>query len=213
MNNEILYDQFKLSVINLYNLYINIYNNHLEGKVLQKKDHEYLVKAYLEKDYEQVLTVFEDRVDAIENYDLKEAISVSGKRYHDYDVENIKKAIKKISTDDINIIKSVLRAVVEGPFFPDWEFHTLFGLNRNDVRKIMEEWPRLEDENENISLAINNAFNNLLFYPHRKDDSINDYIQISKKALKKKYNEWKELTTFNNNREGNSSSEYFKNIR
>ena len=35
-----------------------------------------------------------------------------------------------LSAHDHKIIAEALSAAAEGPFFPDWEFHTLFGLER-----------------------------------------------------------------------------------
>jgi hypothetical protein len=47
-----------------------------------------------------------------------------------------------------------------GPFFPEWEFSTLFGLERAEVRAIADAWPVIADR-EKTEVAINNALNNL----------------------------------------------------
>lgn len=63
-----------------------------------------------------------------------------------------------------------LRAVVDGPYIPDWEFSTLMGLSRNEARSILaldqssygvEEWD-----------AVLNAANNLAGYPHGKEREV-----------------------------------------
>lgn len=77
--------------------------------------------------------------------------------------------------DDAEVIRQCLWAAVDGPFFPDWEFHALFGLDRTEVRRIAEHWPDWVDEHEQ-NLAINNALNNLLGYPHDQWDVWHDYI-------------------------------------
>ncbi len=41
---------------------------------------------------------------------------------------------EKLSETDKAVIGQALRAAADGPFFPDREFHTLFGLERSDVR-------------------------------------------------------------------------------
>ena len=46
--------------------------------------------------------------------------------------------------DDIKMIGQCLRAAVDGPFFPDREFSTLFGFSRDELRHIADRWP---DEN------------------------------------------------------------------
>jgi hypothetical protein len=46
-----------------------------------------------------------------------------------------------LSSVDKEILGQALRASVDGPFFPDWEFHILFGLERSEVRAIAATWP------------------------------------------------------------------------
>ena len=58
------------------------------------------------------------------------------------------------------VVKECLRAAVESPFFPDWEFGTIFGLQRDDVRKVLLSWPELDEADETVVLAINNAMQN-----------------------------------------------------
>ena len=70
----------------------------------------------------------------------------------------------KLSDDDVRILGECLRACVEGPFFPDWEFQTLFGLERSEVAEIAQEWPH--SRHVNSFIAVNNALANLLGYPH-----------------------------------------------
>ena len=62
-----------------------------------------------------------------------------------------------------------LHAAADGPFFPDGEFHTLFGLDRSEVRKIADEWPKCSASAEDVTTAVNNSLNNLLGYPHSED--------------------------------------------
>ena len=62
-----------------------------------------------------------------------------------------------------------LRAASDGPFFPDWEFHTLFGLERDQVRRIAAAVPDIDDSSEEVELAINNAMAHLTGYPHRQE--------------------------------------------
>ena len=63
------------------------------------------------------------------------------------------------------LIGKCLRAAADGPFFPDWEFQTLFGLDRGEVRNVADMWPELDPTNNDVILAINNALNMLQMYP------------------------------------------------
>lgn len=38
------------------------------------------------------------------------------------------------------LVRRCLAASVDGPFFPDWEFETLFGLTRDEVREVLDAW-------------------------------------------------------------------------
>jgi hypothetical protein len=66
------------------------------------------------------------------------------------------------------VISECLRAASDGPFFPESEFHTLFGLQRAQVRDIAAAAPHIDDSQEDVALAINNALANLLSYPHHQ---------------------------------------------
>ena len=46
--------------------------------------------------------------------------------------------LDSLSDMDKAIVGQALRAAADGPFFPDWEFHTLFGLERSEVRAIAD---------------------------------------------------------------------------
>lgn len=79
-----------------------------------------------------------------------------------------------LSKADSAVIAGCLNAAVHGPFFPEWEFHTLFGLTRAEVDTVLTNWPDLPDTAPHgyespldfQEQAINNTMNNLLGYPH-----------------------------------------------
>jgi hypothetical protein len=86
--------------------------------------------------------------------------------------------------DDLNekereVVRECLQAAVEGPFFPDWEFHTLFGLEREEVKTVLKSWPKLNEADETVQLAINNSLNNLLGYPHGCEEEWPQFISVS----------------------------------
>ncbi|MUM22003.1 hypothetical protein FZI91_09845 [Mycobacterium sp. CBMA271] len=76
---------------------------------------------------------------------------------------------------DAGVILECLWATVSGPFFEDWEFETLMGFGRDEIRRIAESWPTAEDDRAQ-RIAVNNALNNLLSYPHNRWDVWHDYI-------------------------------------
>lgn len=88
-----------------------------------------------------------------------------------------------ISDSDGTLVGQALRAAVDGPFFPDWEFQTLFGLTRSEVRAVADAWPNVEWSRTEVVLAVNNALNNLLGYPHGQDSVWSEWISVSPREL------------------------------
>ena len=99
--------------------------------------------------------------------------------------------IKNLSKIEWDIIYQCLEAAVDGPFFPDWEFHTLFGLTRREVEQIVENWAIVDKDSSQAVLAINNSLNNLLGYPHKCDREWDDFISVDRKELRTIYSKWK----------------------
>ncbi len=94
-----------------------------------------------------------------------------------------------------DVVRQCLRAAVEGPFFPEWEFHTIFGLERSEVNGVLLSWPELDEGDEKVVRAINNSFNNLLGYPARnKQDIWPDFISVSFIELARIFDKWKHRT-------------------
>ena len=86
------------------------------------------------------------------------------------------------------IVYECLQAVVRGPFFEDWEFHSLFGIERKEVQSILESWPNVDESEEIVGLAINNALGNLLYYPHGRKDELKSLVSVSIDELESIFN-------------------------
>jgi hypothetical protein len=71
-----------------------------------------------------------------------------------------------MTAGDIETIRICLRAAVDGPYFGEWEFQTLMGVTRGEMRAVLAAWPSDSPEQ---ALAVNNALNNLLGYPHNRE--------------------------------------------
>ena len=85
--------------------------------------------------------------------------------------------------EDRKIIGECLQATVDGPFFPEWEFETLFGLSRTEVAEISSVWPNLDKTNPRVDLAVNNALGNLAGYPHGQEDIWEKFISVPPSRL------------------------------
>lgn len=95
-----------------------------------------------------------------------------------------------VEPEDSEIIRQCLIAAVDGPFFPDWEFHTLFGFERDEIRRIAHRWPDWHDDNEK-SVAVGNTLNNLLGYPHDRWDLWHDYVSVPSAEVARVYARWR----------------------
>ena len=100
-------------------------------------------------------------------------------------------AIDDCETNEQKIIFECLRASVKGPFFDDGEFDTIFGLSREDVQHVIDNWHN-DKSSENVILAINNSMNNLLGYPHGKQRYWRDYISVTSEELSRIFAKWRQ---------------------
>lgn len=90
-----------------------------------------------------------------------------------------------LSSSEIETVRRALKATVEGSFFPDWEFETLIGVDRGTVRQVHEAWPRLTVDQDEFSCAVIGSMNNLIGYPHGKDDELAAYVPEGRSAIQK----------------------------
>jgi hypothetical protein len=91
------------------------------------------------------------------------------------------------------IIFECLHAAVNGPFFPEWEFHTLSGLERQEIMQVAEMCPNIDDSNEQVNLAIHNSIGNLPGYPHGEENAWQKFISVSREEVEKVFQKWCEL--------------------
>ena len=98
--------------------------------------------------------------------------------------------LTELSIDERRVVLECLRASAEGPFFPEWEFSTLFGIARPDLVRIVEAWPEIDERTEEVQLAINNSMNNLLGYPHACEDAWPQFLSVPRSEVERIYAKW-----------------------
>lgn len=94
--------------------------------------------------------------------------------------------VQTLNEEERQLVRQCLVAAVDGPFFPDWEFSSLFGFERDEVRRVLAEWPFASNP-EDQWLAVNSTMNNLLGYPHHQDDRLADYTSVGRDDLDRLY--------------------------
>ena len=95
------------------------------------------------------------------------------------------------SASDFQAFRVSLIAAARGPFFPDWEFSTLFGLERSEVGAIADSFSAATPLIGNVALALNNAMNNLLGYPHGQDEAWAQWLSVTPVELQAIYSHWR----------------------
>ena len=102
-----------------------------------------------------------------------------------------------LTAKQIKIIGECLHAAAYGPFFPLREFATLFGLEREEVAEVSDEWPVVVKSHTNLQTAVNNSLNHLLAYPIKNKDQWGEYISVDRKDLVQVYAAWRGKPTPN----------------
>ncbi len=105
-----------------------------------------------------------------------------------------------LTDEERDVVYQCLCCISSGSVIPDWEFHTLFGVEFVELQKIVARWPDLDDSDIVTRLAINNSMNNLLGYPHEMAvEEWSQHISVSKPEVARIFRKWR----------GDSSSSYF----
>ena len=100
-------------------------------------------------------------------------------------------SLQALNDQEKRVVFECLRAAVEGPFFPDWEFHILFGLHRHEVAQVAAAVPDIDDADERVSLAINSAMCNLLGYPHGQAGAWRQFISVPESEVRQIFERWR----------------------
>jgi len=95
------------------------------------------------------------------------------------------------SSSDFQFIKESLIAAARGPFFPDWEFSTLFGLERVEVEAIADSLTPESALVGDVARAINGSMGNLLGYPHGQDAAWSQWLSITEPELHSVFQRWR----------------------
>lgn len=104
-------------------------------------------------------------------------------------------ALADLTDVERRVIHECLRASVTGPFFPMWEFHSLFGLEHQAVADIVFGPRPFDDCHPDVRVAINNALNMLTGYPHKRYDVWYDYISVPPNEVRRILKKWKRTAT------------------
>jgi hypothetical protein len=99
------------------------------------------------------------------------------------DSERMREAVARLSADQHALVAKCLAAVVDGPYIDDDdEFHTVMGVRRQEATQTLAAWPEAAAHGMSF-VAVNNALNNLLGYPHGRWHELAREIGAGKRDL------------------------------
>jgi len=77
--------------------------------------------------------------------------------------------VQLFNRDELATISRCLEAANREDVIPEWEFQTLFGIERSVLEDVLARWSEVDLWDEPTLLAVNNALVNIACYPHALD--------------------------------------------
>jgi hypothetical protein len=72
--------------------------------------------------------------------------------------------LEHLTKDECETVLRCIRAIVEGPFLSEGDFHPIIGLERSEAAAVASRWSAVDESEEDVQLAINNSMNALLIW-------------------------------------------------
>jgi hypothetical protein len=91
--------------------------------------------------------------------------SATGLEYHSqvnfFDGSSYMAPFQRLIPEEREIVHQAVRAITDGPFIDEWEFHIRFGVDRSGFVALLARWPDVDDtlNDSDDALAINGALN------------------------------------------------------
>lgn len=97
-----------------------------------------------------------------------------------------------LTDDERAVVFECLKCVAAGEIIQhDWEFPTLMGIEVDAFKQLVQKLPHIDDTSEQVNIAINNAMNNLLGYPHGHHQHWEQYMPISLDEIERVLIKWR----------------------
>ncbi|MDJ0613200.1 MAG: hypothetical protein QNJ29_05945 [Rhizobiaceae bacterium] len=99
--------------------------------------------------------------------------------------------LSDLNEHDQKVVWECVRSAVLGPFYPDWEFQTLFGFERVEIQAILDSWQSIDDADEDVHAVISKSMNLLLIYPIDESDRWGEFISVSQEQVARIFADWR----------------------
>jgi hypothetical protein len=100
-------------------------------------------------------------------------------------------SLNDLTAEEREIVRRSLVAAAKGPYFPEWEFQTLFGVTRAEVSDVLRAWPVVDESHDVVRLSINNALGNLFGYPHGRTEQLERELDATVARLEEVFTKWR----------------------
>jgi hypothetical protein len=78
---------------------------------------------------------------------------------------------------ETTIYRDCLRVMCDGPFVEDWEFQTLMGVSRDEMRCVHDNWK--EPPTDTDLSIVRDALNTLIGYPHGRMQKVEAMMGVT----------------------------------
>jgi len=101
-------------------------------------------------------------------------------------------ALQDLTDIERSAVRQCLRAIIDGPFIEDWEFHTRLGIHRTTAKTILASWRYLDDsiEDSDTFLAINNSMNEVCHGVPISPDEWEKWFTASREEIRRTFRKW-----------------------
>ena len=98
------------------------------------------------------------------------------------DIARTEAAFERLSDDERALVGLCLRAIVDGPYVPEWEFQTVMCVTREEAAAVADSWPDPTGAPFTF-VTVSNTLNNLLEYPHNRWAELSEYLNADSRPL------------------------------
>ena len=101
-------------------------------------------------------------------------------------------ALMDLPEADREVVWQCLRAIVQGEFIADVEFHARLGLSRAQIRALLASWPRINDRDDDSDacLALNNSMNEVCHGAAIKPREWQTWFTVPNDEVKAVFERW-----------------------
>lgn len=90
---------------------------------------------------------------------------------------------RSLDNSELEFIRRAMIAVVNGGFFHDREFKMIFGIERADLLRVIEQWPEPDVCGDGLRAAVVGSLNHLSNVPHDLENELLAHLPEGREAI------------------------------